>query len=258
VKQQRRGLPSPRIPGRFKSSLDRDFFKRVWSTSPSIYEKRLRMIGFQGLPSVIDAGCGFGQWTTALARLNGEVLAVDVSPLRVETTRKIARSLGLRNITCLTGQLEGTLLPPSVAAGIFCYGVLFATDWKKCLRAFHRALRSGGRVYLNAAGLGWFLHLWKNEPNKTDDYDPRALAADVFRNTLAYRLKGKAPPPGGQVLIEREELVKESARLGFAVVGSGAEGTLNLDPTLSDPPEPFFRGTYESHEGCYEVLLEKR
>ena len=49
---------------------DAAFLSRVYQTGLTKYQERLRAISFYGLRHVLDAGCGFGQWTLSLSGLN--------------------------------------------------------------------------------------------------------------------------------------------------------------------------------------------
>ena len=46
----------------------------------------------------LDAGCGFGQWSLALASLNERVNACDVSQLRVDFLSDMVRQLDVTNV----------------------------------------------------------------------------------------------------------------------------------------------------------------
>src|SRR5689334_22665004 len=57
--------------------------------------------------SVLDAGCGTGLFSLALARRGLDVTAVDIAPQMVAATLELARSAGQSNrISALTGDLE--------------------------------------------------------------------------------------------------------------------------------------------------------
>ncbi|HEY0085340.1 MAG TPA: class I SAM-dependent methyltransferase, partial [Allosphingosinicella sp.] len=85
---------------------DRDFFLRVWATDPEVYRARLDAIGFAGLGNVLDAGCGFGQWSLPLAAANRHVTAVDVSAIRIRTLADVAEHFGVANLTTAVSSLE--------------------------------------------------------------------------------------------------------------------------------------------------------
>ncbi|MDG1326163.1 MAG: hypothetical protein P8P49_10370 [Opitutales bacterium] len=68
---------------------DKNFIKRIYSNGINRYSSRISMINFTGGEKVLDAGCGFGQWSVALAEQNNQVESIDPCNLRIETLRKI-------------------------------------------------------------------------------------------------------------------------------------------------------------------------
>ncbi|MEW6470322.1 MAG: hypothetical protein AB1458_15515, partial [Bacteroidota bacterium] len=100
----------------------------------------------------------------------------------------------------------------------------------------------------------WTLNLWLNSPNTNADYDPRTLAAKAFQNTVNF--KNGLPKGDGQIIIEKEEFIAESQRIGYRNIICQAEGTINIS---KDKPEikPFFKDQYYGFTGVYEVLAEK-
>src|SRR5690349_18939652 len=88
-----RMAPEPQVARLLErgSDNDRAFFDRVFATPAEIYERRLVGVGMSGHDHVVDAGCGFGQWTMVLAALNRKVTAIDVAPLRTDVVRALAR-----------------------------------------------------------------------------------------------------------------------------------------------------------------------
>lgn len=232
---------------------DYSFVKRVFEGGLEKYENRLKAIGFENLGKVLDAGCGFGQWTLALSGLNEKVIGTDISSIRLAVAKDLAQEEGLSNAEFRFATLEKQPFDDETFDAVFCYGAIFISDPKKVLNEFFRVLKPGGKIYTNANGLGWSLNLWKNEPNKTADYNPRINVAKAFQNTVDY-LSGK-PKGEGQLIIEKKEMVSWMEEIGFQIDDIGAEGTLIKNSVFRS--NPFFKGEYFGFDGVYEILAKK-
>ena len=237
------------------SENDKQFIQRIYSDGLDKYEQRIKALGFSGVQKVLDAGCGYGQWTLALAALNAEVYACDISETRTSVLASLADAIGTPNLIVDKCPLTALVYDDNSFDIIFCYGVIYVTPWRAALRELYRVLKPGGRIYLNANGLGWFIYLWKEEHNKAADYDPRQVVADSLRNTIHYERDGVFDDQG-QILIEPTQLKKEMEDLGFDSVQISAEGCLHLNHAAASP-KPFFREEYYGQLGVYEAVCTK-
>jgi SAM-dependent methyltransferase len=237
------------------SSNDQLFLKRIYDEGLSKYEDRLNALGFNQFNNVLDAGCGFGQWSLALAGINRAVSSCDVSPLRIKFLKKLIKELGVKNINAHIGRLENLPFNDASFDAIFCYGAIFLTPWRLALAEFMRVLKPGGTLYVNANGLGWYILLWQKEKNKTIDYDPKAVAAKSFMDTLIYNRENTFTE-GMNIIIEPKSLEDELIRLGFTGFTQAEEGGLHLDITRASP-KSFFRDEYKNIPGVYEVVVRK-
>ena len=234
------------------SENDYSFVNRVFSDGLDKYEQRLKAIEFQNLDHVLDAGCGFGQWALALAKLNKNVSATDISSIRLEVAKTLSDDEGLSNTQFKFATLEKQPFENEVFDAVFCYGAIFISDPRMVLSEFFRILKPGGKIYTNANGLGWSLNLWANEPNKTADYNPRINAAKAFQNTVDY-FSGK-PKGEGQLIIEQEQMIQLLNSAGFIDTICAGEGEIDLN---GSNPVPFFKAEYMGFTGVYEVLSTK-
>ncbi len=243
---------------KYRNSLgdnDANFLERVYETDQEVYTNRLKAIGFTNISTVLDAGCGFGQWTMALAKLNGHVAGTDISPDRVKVCSEIADSLNIKNTEFKVASLEKQPFDDNTFDAIFCYGAIFISYPHLVLKEFNRILKSGGKLYVNANGLGFTLNLWVNSPNATADYDPREKAAKAFTNTINYKM-GLAKSDG-QIIIEKEEMNSMLSDAGFETLHCEGEGEINL---FKDKirTTPFFKSEYYGFTGVYEIIAEKK
>jgi SAM-dependent methyltransferase len=231
------------------------FLSRIFGDGIGKYVERVQAIGFANYECVLDAGCGFGQWSLALAQVNQSVSACDISSLRIDVVGEVAKELAVTNIDLCVCGIDS--LPYAAASfdAVFCYGVIFLTPWRKTLSELTRVLKPGGTLYVNANGLGWYMFLWQEEHNMADDYDPKAVAARTLFDTLRYDREGHYEP-GMNFLIEPLDLENELRQLGFTNIQTDHEGCLHLDAN-SPKAKPFFKGEYCGQVGVYEVVAKK-
>jgi SAM-dependent methyltransferase len=232
------------------------FASRMYSQDPAKYRIRLQAIGFDGLEHVLDAGCGFGQWTCLLAERNAQVSACDISAERLLIAAEIIRLAGIDTCTMNNGSFPHLPYDDRTFDGLFCYGVIHATPWRESLQECYRVLRPRGKLYVTANGLGWYLHCWKNEPFREGEYDPRLAAAQSLVSTVQYERAGRFDVLGLGLIIDQYEMVDSMQQMGFEIIGQGAEGTVNV--TGIKAAEPFFKSEYEGQTGVFEILAVKR
>ena len=234
----------------------RHFARRVFANGTTAYERRLAQYAFIGHARVLDAGCGFGQWSLALARHNRQVAAVDVSPARIAALRALAGRLSVDNLTALSGSIDALPFRSASFDAVFCYGVIFLTPWREALRELVRVLAPGGRLYVNANGLGWYKFLWFTEHNRGSGYEPKEVAAKVLLNTLRYH-RGDPIERGADILIDPDELTAELRSLDCAAIEIAAEGSAARGTYRGPVTPPFFIGEYRGERGVYEILASK-
>lgn len=233
---------------------DRKFIERIFVDNLEKYIERIRAIGFEGKTKVLDAGCGFGQWSLALSKHNHSVYACDVEKNRIGFLQTLSDKMGIKNISEKVCGLEKTLYPDEFFDAIFCYGVIFVTDWCTSLREMTRILKPGGKLYLTANDIGWYVYLWNEQHNKANDYDPRQIAVNAMANTINYKKGLKIDNSG--LIITQSELKEFLCKLGYININIAGEGCVNTNKNAT-PPKPFFKSTYYDLPGVYEVLASK-
>lgn len=243
--------------GPFLDSNAQAFLERIYADGVAKYAARLRAHGFAGRGAVLDAGCGFGQWALALAMLGNDVAAVDTAPDRLIFLDGVVRAVPGLSVAVQRGSVTSLPFGDGVFAGVFSYSTLFLVPWREALAELARVLAPGGRLYVNANGIGWYKHLWYTAHNANQDYDPRRAAARVLDNTWRYEA-GLDMQQGADILIEPEALSAELERLGFEDLRRGPEGTVFVEPPPPDCPKPFFGAEYLGDLGVYEIVATKR
>lgn len=236
------------------SGIDRAFAERVYGGDLSRYHHRLEQIGFDRLDEVLDAGCGLGQWSLALAATARRVVALDMDPKGLQVLRRLARHNKAANVAVARGSTERLPLADASVDGVFSYSVVYFTDWRQSLAEYRRVLRIGGRLYLNTNAIGWFVYLLATGHNASPGYAPRRYALRSIRNTITGRTHGLSLQEGSQVTPVRSVL-RTLDELGFRIVAQGDEGT--IDTTGRHQTRPFFKGRRFGLPATFEVLAER-
>ena len=241
------------------SDNDRRFLARVFATPPSVYAARLAAIGFVGLEHVLDAGCGFGQWSQALQAVNARVSACDIAPERIAAARALAShgaapAAASAPITFQVASLEALPYPDAHFDAVFCYGALFVCDLRRALDECTRVLRPGGRLYVTANDIGWLVHRLEGRTPGAADLVPEVAAWDAMANSLRY-FAGLGATPGQQLVVPREIMHDELLGRGYLNLQSGAEGSVTVPGAPAGTP--FFPGEVRGYTACYEVLATR-
>ncbi len=198
----------------FLGANDKLFLERIYKHGLSKYRKQLQAIALNGYSNVLDAGCGFGQWSLALAERNSFVDCCDKASHRIRFVKNLSASLQLKNIRARVCPLENLPYKKDSFDAILCYQALYFTPWRKSIAELARVLKPGGMLYLSFNELGWYMLLWESEKNKAKDYDPKALAARAMQDTLTYDRDG-AFRTGANLIIEQTSLMQELVNARF-------------------------------------------
>jgi ubiquinone/menaquinone biosynthesis C-methylase UbiE len=194
-------------------------FGSPWS--PEKYLNRLKTIGFQGHGTVIDVGCGMGQWSYALSTINHFVYGIDINLDRLHVAEQICKNAGIENVKFLNAKAEELPFETGSVDAIYCYSMIMFVSIEKVLPEFNRVLRTGGRIYLNTDSVGYYLDLiYKSlikEPNI-----PMVLTSlrFVVRGLIRRDVNASISP---------RRLKRLLVRAGFEVIAIAPEGMLNLD-----------------------------
>jgi SAM-dependent methyltransferase len=229
------------------------FAQRVFADGLDKYKRRLVQHGFAGHDRVLDAGCGFGQWSLSLAHLNRTVDAIDSSTGRVNVLESVARRLDVGNLTARTGSVDRLPYPTGAFDAVFCYGVVYLTPWKVTLRELIRVLVPGGLLYVNANGFGWYSFLWHTDHNRSGGYEPRERVGKALLNTFRYQ-HGQPIEEGMDIVIEPEEFLEELSALDCTIAETAAEGHTGLNSYVGPKTSAFFVGEYRGETGVYEII----
>ena len=230
------------------------FFRRVWNTESDIYLNRIKSIGMSGLERVLDAGCGYGQWTFPLAQMNKFVLGVDVEENRVDVASKLFQSLRVKNAIFEQGDIEKLDLYEEGFDGIFCYSALYFTDYRKTLKRFHNLLKPGAHLYFSTNDIGWYFYNILNEHNSTADFSSSEMGMDAIDNSIKY-FSGSRYDKGKMIVMPKEQVMQELVNIGFIIKQIGGDGKIDVSGTGGGVS--FYDEFYSGFQMVYEVLCQK-
>jgi ubiquinone/menaquinone biosynthesis C-methylase UbiE len=151
-----------RATGRLFSGLWGQYDTKLFEESVELFVKRLKTAHFdvnwfKG-KSCLDAGCGGGRNSIAMARLGAkEVVGIDVGKQGLTDAEQ--RSHGLANVRFQYGSLLDIPFANETFDLVWCAGVLMITaDDEKALTELTRVTKKGGFLYLlvyASGGLRW-------------------------------------------------------------------------------------------------------
>jgi ubiquinone/menaquinone biosynthesis C-methylase UbiE len=129
-----------------------EYYKYIFQFSMDQFHQRVDMVGFTDADHVLDAGCGYGQWSVALAEANRRVSACDRDPGMLRIAAAVAQRGGVADRIDLRSHDLNSPLPYADASfdAVWCWGVIMFVDRDLALREFNRVLRPGGRLLLGA------------------------------------------------------------------------------------------------------------
>ena len=253
------GTDKIEIPDRLLQRLsvnDTGFLQRVYSDGLDRYRERLARIGFVGLEKILDAGCGFGQWTFAMAQTSKHVVGIDIDSERLSVSAQLASINDFKNVKFRRASLEDMPDFEETFDAVFCYSVVYLTDYHKVFRSFFRNLKKGGCLYICTNGPGWYLYNIIEGPNPSIDFHPRRYGVQTIWNTLTRKRSGFSLSTGARIMTP-SGTKRALEKSGFEVVALGAEGTLGLGDGHTIPPAPNYNATYMGLVNVFEVIARK-
>jgi len=165
-------------PNPNKALWEKGDFTRIAQTMRESGEAVVRSLGVTKGLKVLDVGCGDGTTAIPAAKLDAEVLGVDISTPLVAAAKKRAQEMGLGNVRFQEGDacdLAG-LPDKSFDLVMSIFGAMFAPRPIDVAKALVRVTKSGGRIVMG----NWI-------PG-----DP-TLVAQLLKISSAY----SPPPPAG-------------------------------------------------------------
>lgn len=237
----------------FPSNLEKQFFTRIFSTPRNVYDSRLKQINFIDKKNVLDAGCGYGQWTLSLCDFNDNVHAIDLDPQKLKIAKNII-SLQKKTSSFQIGRIENLPFNADEFDAVFSYSVIYWTDYKKSLKEFFRVLKSSGILYFVTNGLGWSIFNFLTAHSSTSDFNARKHALKTISETLKYSFTNKREP-GQSIFMTPKNIVNYLKEIGFRKVSYAGEGHLNFNKSIKS--NPFYPKKYLGFTNVFEIYAEK-
>ncbi len=186
----------------------------------SYYVERVKDLDLKNQKVVVDVGCGFGQWSAALAQFNDNVIGIDINKNRVEIGNALLKEANISNAKLNLGNALNLELEDQSVDIVFCYGVVMFVDFAKAIKEFRRVLKTGGLLYINSNGKGWWFNLAKTHFCKNKNVRNAALKGFLMGHLPAVT-------PNSSSL---KTIGKKMRNLGFEIISKGYDGTITSDP----------------------------
>ena len=239
----------------FNSEIDKQFFERVYSTPSWVYEKRLSLLKIKNKNNVLDAGCGFGQWSLALSSFNKKIHIIDADRNKVNIAKSILQLNNKNNISYHVGNIERLPFNNKIFDAIICYSVIYRTDYKESIKEFYRVLKPNGIVYVVANGLGWYLYNLITGHSSAKDFNARIHSLQTISASLEYYLTGKRKNQNGNIVLSPKSLSRYMKSIGFREVINGEEGHIQFNEMIK--PHPFYPKRFLGLSNVFEIWAKK-
>lgn len=226
-----------------------EFLLRMYDGDQNRYDKRIKAIGLFGLKRVLDAGCGFGQWSLRLAKHNMKVEAIDIDSGRLLAAQQMADKCKIGNVTFKYGTHTTTGYPDAYFDAVFCYGSIFLTDEERAIKEFYRVLKKGGKLYFNYNGLGTYLYFLIDKGIMESNWLYLNDAVTSIINTLCRRRSYSH-------IIAKSRIKKLMKKYNFVILSHGPDGHVCTGKGNRSDKQLFMRDYYGLGT-LREVLAQK-
>jgi ubiquinone/menaquinone biosynthesis C-methylase UbiE len=223
------------------SAFEQEFLNLEFTgiRSPQNYKDRIRFLGLDNQEIVLDAGCGMGQWSLALASTCTKVFAIDKNEGRTRIAKELMKFNGVTNCEIANGGLEKLDFHDNTFDGIFCYSVIMFTNIPQTLNEFYRVLKPNGKLYIMTDLQGWQLVLLKRSIKSIP-----AIVLFWLRRILGYK---------SNIAFSKKWMVGQLQKANFTKIETDAEGCATfVESNKGKKSIPF----YDSYFGKVQTLME--
>ncbi|MED7787552.1 class I SAM-dependent methyltransferase [Francisella sp. 19X1-34] len=240
-----------RIEKFIKENSQDNYYEVVFEHPMSFYEERVMMSGVTGYKKVLDAGCGYGQWSVALSKYNKEVVALDHSEYMLKCANNLKKHCGVTNLNFIHGDLHSTMesFDNMSFEAIWIWSTLMFLNRDHVLREFNRILKPGGVIFVgskNSIGRVFYkiFHLGFKK------LDFKAIKRE-FKNVFYGR---RIDYINNYSMLSQLENVYEP--YGFDVIAKDSEGFIDME--LKGRKKPMFKPKFLFMRSNIEFILKKR
>lgn len=218
------------------------------------YSKRVNAIKFTGFSHILDAACGWGQWTIVLSEKNNFVSAIDLNAGGIEIANKAAEIFEKKNIQFYQGDLHFLPYKNETFDAVFCYGALMYTREDSVVRELSRVLKPNGKLYICSNGPAWpfykiLMFGLRQRKVRAILSGLKMLLITLFCNILRGRYSHKL------TFIRKRDIEQLFALNNLTVHYYGPEGSYGNQNNKEF--EPLFEKTYFGLPADFEVLGKK-
>lgn len=141
------------------------------------FRERVNHLGLTG-SLLVDAGCGTGTWSFALATVFDRVVSIDSTHDRSEVAKALKEKFKVKQPEFVEGDIRKIPVKDGAADAVFCYSVLLgALPMEAIYAEFYRVLRPGGIAYIELNGIGYGWNLFRMEGQN------KKIGGDIIYNT---------------------------------------------------------------------------
>ncbi len=227
-----------------------DYYKYVFRVPLDYYRQRIEMVDCTGYENVLDAGCGYGQWSLVLSEKNSYVTGIDHNDKMIEASRALNQHLKRKNVNFMKGSLPRLDFKSHSFDFVWCWSVLMFVNRTEAFKEFYRILKPGGRIFIGAM----------NSPGRVfyklrNSLSPRSFNFQRAVSSLITLIEGGKPEaiPNHMSIGKCSAFCKNN---GFKLIACALDGEINQTKLSSAEIPPLFGKTFK-FESNIEFLAEK-
>jgi 2-polyprenyl-3-methyl-5-hydroxy-6-metoxy-1,4-benzoquinol methylase len=223
---------------------DLKFLERVYKDGINKYNEKLESINFSNFDDVLDAGCGFGQWSIALAQKNKNVTSFDISEKRIDALNFIIDRISIPNIQTEIQSTEKFSEKKESYDAVFCYSVMFNNNWKLVIDKFSKLLKKNGVLYICSNNVDWYISNILYNYNPSLDYNPKEYAIKSIKNTISSLYSLEISTDDFDMIVP-SNILSNYLKFDFSIERCGPENS-------------FFKQVNKDQESVYEIIAIKK